>query len=884
MRHLYFFSRAVWLFGIVFVFVFGGVGIVTAAQGDKSLAQPNQQFEYNVKMTARSMFDGAYKYGDWLPIEITLENFGAATSVQIETVVTNTVNSTNFPTIFRRPITLGERSVKKFHIYFQPYVANSNVSRFVSYEQPIQLKTADGERTLFAQNVRLLPISPKDYLVGVINSDPSLVSYMNNMRVGKLNSRVDIINLNPADFPDRADGWRSFNALVLSDTNSSGLSADQQNALMDWVNSGGQLILMGGNGWNKVSSGFDPKLLPIDVYDYQKVDNLNALLAEENDKLPLSQPVTIAVGQVLQGAKPLTTFTLTNSNSGSSVIPLVAARIRGMGRIVATAMDLTTNPLADWAGSSKAWQDIFSFNSGIYYQIYDDTNPHLKNNSDFFGYVGNIPEVPLPNITSFFILFGIYLLVVCPLNYLVLVRLKKLVWAWLTLPITGIVFFSIAVWLSLNQPSGDVLISEMSVIQVSPGQTNAQVRSYAALFSPNDNLYEVDPVLPDSAAPPLLLPLNRNIAFPISDQDNVRYVVSGDQPRVEQLNVRQWSAQGVSVEALVPARQYQLQSNLYFVEQNGEIHIKGAVTNTIGQPIRGIMLAMGDQLQKVKDIEPGETLEVDFPLPPENQLVTSFCTQGFGNFTGYNNTSIGEKMQNLLQADHQNDKLYQNRAAFLRKIYEIGRYSLTNPVRGFDFIGWVDNNPVPLNVAGVTTLPRSNQVLLSRLPVSVENPLEQGKILIPSSYMYPENSYNDQGAPIPTSKIEHSDQICLSRGTVVNNYRLPVDNLNFKTTRMVLILNSFTANSSRTPFLPDKVELFDWQQNDWVVLNGLKNSAPASSGSGTTPNSALPVLPNEIDNPMRFTNPSTGQISLRFTAPSPLLLVQFGIRIEGTRM
>jgi hypothetical protein len=165
----------------------------------------------------------------------------------------------------------------------------------------------------------------------------------------------------------------------------------------------------------------------------------------------------------------------------------------------------------------------------------------------------------------------------------------------------------------------------------------------------------------------------------------------------------------------------------------------------------------------------------------------------------------------------------------------------------------------------------------------VENPLEQGKILIPSSYMYPENSYNDQGAPIPTSKLEHSDQICLSRGTVVNNYRLPVDNLNFKTTRMVLILNSFTANSSRTPFLPDTVELFDWQQNDWVVLNGLKNSAPASSGSGTSPNAALPVLPNEIDNPMRFTNPSTGQISLRFTAPSPLLLVQFGIRVEGTR-
>jgi hypothetical protein len=255
---------------------------------------------------------------------------------------------------------------------------------------------------------------------------------------------------------------------------------------------------------------------------------------------------------------------------------------------------------------------------------------------------------------------------------------------------------------------------------------------------------------------------------------------------------------------------------------------------------------------------------------------------GFGNYNSYVSSAVGEKLQNVLQADKSGDRLAQNRGNFLRKIYEIGRYSVTNQQRGFDLVGWIDGNPLPVSVRGVNTLPNSNQVLIARLPVSASNPTVAGQYYMPATYLYPESSISDQGFAVPSSRLERSDQVCLSRGTVTNTYRLPFDEGSLRLNKMTLYINSITSNTSRTSQLPDKVELYDWQQNNWVSLNSLNNSANQQSTSNNITINSKPV-PNEIDNPARFANAKTGQITLRFTAPSPALLVQFGLQVEGLR-
>jgi len=857
--------------------IFAFVAIYLIANLSLAKAAP----EYNVKMSSRSLFDGAYKYGDWLPVEITLENFGAATTVQVETTISNVYNNVTYPVIFRRTVSLGERSNKKFHFYIQPFVSNSNVSRFVSSDQAIMLKTDDGGRKLAEQNIRLLPVSPKDYLVATLNSDPNLLTGLNSLKVGKLSSRVSTTVIGPADFPDRAEGWRSFNALVLSEVSTSSLSQDQITALRDWVGDGGQLILMGGNGWGKVSNGFDKSFLPVDVYDYQKIDNLDDVLSGESVKYPLTQPVTIAVGEVLQGGRAVAVTTIQGARRGPTDIPLIAERRIGQGRVVSLAMDIASSLLADWSGSVKVWQDIFSFNSGVYYQVYDEANPHLKNNAEFFPFVANVPDVPLPDITPFLGLFAVYLVVISPLNYIVLKRLKRPQLAWVTIPVIGAVFLVSSVWLARTQPPGSVLVNQLSVVQVSPGQDMAQTRSYVAVFSPQDKQYNISPKVNDNTTAPLILPLNRSYSSSAIQSENERTVVSGDQPRVESFKIGQWSAQGLSLEGQLPSKPFQLQSNLNTVLVDNEPRIRGTVTNSTGQPVRGIMLALGDQVQKIKDLEVGETVKVDFSLPSRTTLVMAYCNLGYGTYNTYNAASIGEKLQSVLQTDRNNDKVYQNRGNFLRKIFEIGRYSLSDSQRGLDLIGWLDNNPLPVTVDGVTTLQRSQQLLLARLPVAVESTSGDGRFYVPSTYMTPENEVSDSNISVPSSRLERGDQICLSKGAVTVEYRLPTETTNLKASRMVLYINSLSANSSRAPMPPAAIEIFDWKQASWIKLENIRNSALTSPGTNSVFVSS--PLANEIENPARFLHPQTGLIDLRFTSPSTGALLQFGLEVEGAR-
>jgi hypothetical protein len=196
-------------------------------------------------------------------------------------------------------------------------------------------------------------------------------------------------------------------------------------------------------------------------------------------------------------------------------------------------------------------------------------------------------------------------------------------------------------------------------------------------------------------------------------------------------------------------------------------------------------------------------------------------------------------------------------------------------------MGWLDNNPMPISIDGATTLQRSQQLLLARLPVSVDSSNGDGRFYVPSSYMHPENEVSDSNISVPSSRLERSDQICLSKGAVTVEYRLPTLTTNLKANRMVLYINSLSANSSRAPMAPAGIEMFDWKQGNWVKLDGIRNSAVTTPGTNSlfisTP------LANEIDNPARFLHPQTGLIDVRFTSPSTGALLQFGLEVEGAR-
>lgn len=849
-------------------------GTPTPARSSSFNANPN------VKITAQSLFQGNFKFGEWLPIEVSLENFGEAVDVQIQATVQTRINSAIYATTYERDVNLGERANKRLELYIVPFVETFNTSGQVSYDTPITLKV--GNLKLGEARVKLQPHSPTDYLVGVFTSDPNSLSSLNNLKVGGQRNRVATLNLGLSDIPDRGAGLRSFNSIVISEQNTDSLSTDQRNALREYVETGGQLILEGGSGWNKVQSGFSSSFLPFNVTGYGNIDSLDSLVPPNGEEIkspgPLSRPAVIAQGQVLKDARLLSQMTV-----GNNVVPVAAERDIGEGRVVAMSIDLAVPPLQDWSGANQFWVELFGFNITPQHSLYSEANPQVKNAADYLALVTNVPELKLPDIFSFFMIIGAYLLLVGPVNYIVLKRLRRLTFSWITLPVLTVVFTIAVINYTNTQPPGQLLVNQFTAVQVGTDQDLAQVRSFSAIFSPEDRDYDISPTLagPDSASRILLTPLNRN-SNGLNDNDPSRSMVQGEHPFLQNFQVGQWNAQGFALETTVQSQPYQVSADLHY--EDGKI--VGTIHNNTAFDLTNTMLVLGDAPVRFKDnIEAGEVVAVDFNLPGPTAASQAFCSTTFSSSTSFNSSNPSERIANLMIGDRKDDKLNLNRANFLRKLYDSGRYSPINNERGFDLIGWMDRNPLPISVDGVTTQSKSNQVLLARLPVNYETSEGDGRLLLPSMTFFPDSITTSNGQAALTSRADMTDQFCLNHNSVTAQYRLPLESGPFKVKSLTLYINAFGSGGNQRGFAtPDSYELYDFQAKAWTDLPNIINSAqPVNTGSYFT-NPPAPQK-NIIANPARFADPVSGRILLRVTSNSSNtpVFVQTGLQVEGSR-
>jgi hypothetical protein len=837
----------------------------------------------SIKLNARSFFDGNFKYGDWLPIEVTLENYGEAVEAQVETTISSPYNGTTFNTTFRREVSLGQRANKRLILYIQPFVQTANVSRNVVYDAKVELKI--NNQKLDEKSVKLQPLNPSDYLVGALVSDPNVLTGLNNLKVGPQRSRVTAVALNLAEIPDRMEGLRSLNALIISETATDGLTGAQRTALRDWVSTGGQLLLMGGNGWGRVREAFDSSFLPFDVLDFANITDVSSLLPVPGEKALLAKPVAMARGQVLQGARALA-FGPPTGNAGPS--PMITERRLGGGRVIAVAVDLTAPALLDWSGNSRSWQELFNYNAGSNNALYSEQNPQLKNAADLQAFISSVPDLQVPNLMPFLIIFGIYVLIMSPLNYLVLKRVGRLELAWVTIPLSIAVCTGVTISIANSQPPGQIIISQMSVVQVGPGQDNAQVRSYAALFSPEDRRYQVALEAQEGLTGSLLLPMIRNTNG-ATENDPAKVVVQGEHSRLDGLQIGQWGAQGFSAETTLPAQKFQLSSDLYFQRDQSlpdNYKIVGTIRNTTNTTIRNALLILGDMPVKLKDevIDPGEAVKVEFNLPSPTAMAQAYCSNNYGSYGSFPPQTPGDRISNLLRQDRGNqrdDKLMANRAGFLKKIFDSGRYSPINPQRGVDLVGWLDQNPLPISVDDVTVQDKTSQVLIARLPVSGETREGEARFIAPGAYLWPESSSNDAGLSPLTNRTDRLDEVCLTRGSVTVQYRLPTEQTQARVNKLTLYLNSVSTSSQRSPSPPDRVEVYDWQSGKWQLLNNLTNSAVAVTSGNYAPPTPRP---NDIPNAARYVEPQTGRILLRFGVDgNGTILTQFNLSAEANR-
>jgi hypothetical protein len=279
----------------------------------------------------------------------------------------------------------------------------------------------------------------------------------------------------PEDAPDRNSAYAEIDAVVLAE-GSERLEKRQADAIYRYVTAGGTLVFVGGAGTSALK---DPKwsdLIPI-----------------FNPSTQTKNGATITSGLLKPGAK-------------ESDLPVGKAitRIFGFGRVVL----LTADPFEEPFKSAKERR------TSIYRAMVRSSIETLKQgiNAEFGisnGYTNmsftpmggmrpNLPQtdafdITAPSSTSVFQVLVFYIIFVIPVNFLILRKLKKLEWAWITVPIISVVFSLIFLrtTVSLYSAAATTKTNAIAFIDGSGSQESTLVFGKSEMFFPTAGQYDL---------------------------------------------------------------------------------------------------------------------------------------------------------------------------------------------------------------------------------------------------------------------------------------------------------------------------------------------------------------------------------------------------------
>jgi hypothetical protein len=166
--------------------------------------------------------------------------------------------------------------------------------------------------------------------------------------------------------------------------------------------------------------------------------------------------------------------------------PLLVRRTSGLGTVDYLAFDPNLEPFRSWANRPGLWTALLpltqvrpGWSNGI-------VNADSANNAAGLALGLNFPDVI--EVAGF---LGLYILLIGPLNYLILRRLRRLEWAWFTIPVLIGLASVLAYSTGFNLRGSQPILSRLSVVQVWPDAPRARVDGVVGLASPRRALYDL---------------------------------------------------------------------------------------------------------------------------------------------------------------------------------------------------------------------------------------------------------------------------------------------------------------------------------------------------------------------------------------------------------
>jgi len=538
-------------------------------------------------MEARILLGGHARLGSWVAISVHLKNDGPAISGELRLA-----GGSQGQTSFGMAVELPTQSDQVHVLYGQP----------PAFGGALSVTLVDGDKTIATAKPTYSTHDATQLVVAVVAEHPERIVGNLDLLPNQNQVAPAIVTLTPDDLPERVEAWGAIDRLVWQDVDSERLSTPQRNALRAWIAGGGRLVIAGGTAGPKALSAFPDTLLP-----YRPVVTTD---------VPASSLSGI-LGQIPPGATPLPALSgsliegRTLAAVGGQVV--AAERSYGSGSVALIGFDPTVDWIAKTDTSGSLWRRLLPARTSGGLTFSDD--------SMLVNAVSQLPTLALPPITGLLALLIAYIVLIGPVNYLVLKRLDRREWAWITMPILIVVFAAGAYAYGALLRGSDVIVNEIAIVRGAPGATEGSAQAYLGVFSPTRSVYQVS--VPGGAL--LSTSINGDMFGGVGTAA-VLDVLQGDPARVRDLAVGFGSLRTIRAET--PAAVPLIEADLRL--EDG--HLKGTVKNASTQALERPAVVLGQTVANLADLEPGAQVSVDVPVQ-------------FGQFT----QSLSDKVVGPLQ-------------------------------------------------------------------------------------------------------------------------------------------------------------------------------------------------------------------------------------------
>ncbi len=579
-------------------------------------------------------FESHYRDGNWVPVQITLRNdgpdFNGTLSLITPTPQFQLSSNQGIPSNYQISITLANGTQKQVTMYLPLYFDVQNVT--------VKLLDSSGHN-VGSQTAPLVPLTPGDVLIGILSDQSSGFSSLSALPLPNQAGSIVLEFLNANTMPTAAAALKNFNIIVLDNFTTTNLSAIQLNALQNWINLGGSLILVGGPEWHRTLGSLPAGLAPIQVYGSSTIPAGTVLLppggsaasgsGQHNIPATVQSPVSISAATLIPHA-----------NDGKSEVilaspttPLIVQTYQEQGTIVYLAFDPTLEPILGWQGVSLLWNSLLLRSLGDQLLPHSGISPGSGSSTQqvqpilanrMSGFLQSLlPSTIPPPWRTLGILLFCYILILGPVRFLLVKRLKGRYWSWRIILSSIVIFSLLSYGLAYIEKGSSILSDSISIAQFSQNGASVHLSTYMGVFVPNEGDYQVQ--IPGNT---LVQPSPDNFSAspgPITGA-HTTVVTLQNRTNANLQDVNIWT-----LHTLLTEQDRQVHKGLVsqLALQNGSL--VGTVTNTFSYALSDSFLLMPNDAFSLGHLAAGETKHVQLklssvPLPPSSTLADLIAT------------------------------------------------------------------------------------------------------------------------------------------------------------------------------------------------------------------------------------------------------------------